>query len=288
MRSSPQKNDGFTLIEVLITLAILSALTLLTAQSVQQAIKNKLKIQDQMDDVSRMRDALKLLERDINLAYHYNDIELEMNTLIEKYKKPQQAPGSTALPTPPAPVNPYAAPKAPRMDPSTHFMGENEKINFATMNNARTVRNSRQADFIEVGYELKDCKSLSNDRASSKCLWRRSTPYVDDDVTRGGQEVVLLENISEFKLRYLGKGKQDWVNDWKSGKGADGTTKDRFPDAVEISLTLEKEVKGKSKKYSMQIVAPLHFPNNIEKSSGGTSTTPPSGIPNSLGGGFGN
>lgn len=273
---------GFTLVEVLITLAILSTLTLLTAQSIQQAIKAKLKIQDQMDDVTRMRDALKLMERDINLAYHYNDIETEMNKLIEKYKKPTStttsaAPGSPGTPVaPPAPsffgstVDPD---KAERQDPTTHFMGENEKLNFVTLNNSRAVKNSRQAEFSEVGYEWKDCKSLSAEGGSSKCLWRRSSPFVDLDVETGGQEVVLLENLSELKFRYLGKGKQDWVNEWRSGKGADGTTKDRFPDAVEISMTLIKEVKGKKKEYSMQTVVPLHFPNNLEKSTASDSTS---------------
>lgn len=264
-----KKNNGFTLIEVMITLAILSVLTLLSAQSIQQGIKAKLKIQDQMDDASKMRDALKLIERDINLAYHYNDIEKEMDDLIKKYKKPP-----TSAIAQQANQNPYASDfstvsltDVERQDPTTHFSGDGEKFNFVTMNNARTVKNSRQADFIEVGYELKECKNLSSEGGSSKCLWRRSTPFIDDDVTRGGQEIVLLENITEFKLRYIGKGKQDWVSDWKSGKGADGITKDRFPDAVEVSLTLEKQIKGKTKKYSMQMVAPLHFPNNLEKSA---------------------
>lgn len=271
---------GFTLVEVLITLAILSTLTLLTAQSIQQAIKAKLKIQDQMDDVTRMRDALKLMERDINLAYHYNDIETEMNKLIEKYKKPQSTAPAGG---PGTPLNPPVAPsffgstvdpdKAERQDPTTHFMGENEKLNFVTLNNSRAVKNSRQAEFSEVGYEWKDCKSLSAEGGSSKCLWRRSSPFVDLDVETGGQEVVLIENLSELKFRYIGKGKQDWVNEWRSGKGADGTTKDRFPDAVEISMTLKKEVKGKNKEYSMQIVVPLHFPNNLEKSTSSDATS---------------
>ena len=65
----------------------------------------------------------------------------------------------------------------------------------------------------------------------------------------------------------------NWVNEWRSGKGADGTTKDRFPDAVEISMTLKKEVKGKNKEYSMQIVVPLHFPNNLEKSTSSDATS---------------
>jgi hypothetical protein len=124
----------------------------------------------------------------------------------------------------------------------------------------------KQADFIEVGYSLKSCKSLTGEQASSQCLWRRTTSWVDEDVTKGGDEVVLLENISEFKLRYIGKGKDDWVGDWRTDNGGDAATKGHFPTAVEISMTAQRKdpKTGKDRKYSMQIVAQIRFPNNEE------------------------
>lgn len=258
------KSRGFTMIELMITITILSTLTILTAQSITQAIKAKVKMQDQIDDVSRMRDAVRLVERDINLAYHYRDIELELKKILDKKNAPAG---------PPVPPNPYVDPnnnpntrrEVPRRDPETHFVGAEDSLSFVTMNNARTVRNSRQADFVEVGYSLKDCKNLRDDKGSSKCLWRRSSPYVDLDVTKGGDEVVLLENVTEFKLRYMGKGKQDWVTNWRTDAQGDGNTKGKFPLAVEVSVTVEKKDKGKGKKYSMQVVVPIHFPNNSEE-----------------------
>jgi hypothetical protein len=150
-------------------------------------------------------------------------------------------------------------------------------MNFVTSNNARAIKNSQQADFIEVGYSLKDCKSLGGETpGSSKCLWRRSSVIVDDDVTKGGDEVVLLENISEFTLRYIGKGKQDWSKDWRSDEGGDGITKNKYPEAVEVSLTTEKKVGAKTKKYSMQNIISIHFPNNAENepATGGGNVNP--------------
>lgn len=282
MRSRKCSQQGFTLIELMITMAILATLTTLTAQSISQSVKAKIKLQDQIDDVSRMRDAVRLIERDVNLAYHYRDIEKELKDLLKKKNNPASTQTPAAPSTPPAtqPEVPEKQPEAPRKDPATHFVGNNDSVNLVTMNNARTVRNTRQADFIEVGYSLKDCKSLRKDQSNSKCLWRRSSPYVDLDVTKGGDEVVLLENITEFKLRYIGKGKQDWVSDWRTDAQGDGATKGKFPLAVEISLTVERKVKGKGKKYSMQIIAPIHFPNNPEDTTNAprtqsTSQTPP-------------
>lgn len=258
---------GFTMIEMMITIAILATLTLLTSQSISQAIKAKIKLQDQIDDVSRLRDAVRLIERDINLAYHYRDIEKELEQILKKKNQPATSnPGTPPpAPIPNDPNDPANRREVPRRDPETHFVGAGDSLNFVTMNNARTVRNSQQADFIEIGYSLKDCKNLRDDKGSSKCLWRRSTPFVDLDVTKGGDEIVLLENVSEFKLRYMGKGKQDWVTDWRTDAGGDGVTKGKFPQAVEVSLTIEKKVKAKSKKYSVQVIVPVHFPNNPEE-----------------------
>lgn len=274
-----KNSRGFTLIELMITMAILATLTIMTAQAISQAIRAKGKLQDQIDDVSRMRDAMRLLERDVNLAYHYRDIEKELEKILKKKNKPT-TPSTPVTPTPSEEDS--AAEKkreVPRRDPETHFVGNGESFNFVTMNNARTVRNTRQADFIEVGYSLRECKSLRGEQATSKCLWRRSSPYVDLDVTKGGDEVVLLENVSEFKLRYIGKGKQDWSSDWRTDEQGDGNTKGKFPQAVEISLTVEKKEKGKSKKYSMQVVTPIHFPNNSTEegtNAQGTQSTWPS------------
>lgn len=261
-----KNNLGFTLIELMITMAILATLTMMTAQSISQAIRAKIKLQDQIDDVSRMRDSIRLMERDINLAYHFRDIEKELEQILKKKNGTTQGALPPGWPPPEQQEQDLANRReVPRRDPETHFVGNGESFNLVTMNNARTVRNTQQADFIEVGYSLRDCKSLQDEKGSSKCLWRRSTPYVDLDVTKGGDEVVLLEHVSEFKLRYIGKGKQDWSSDWRTDAQGDGATKGKFPQAVEISLTVEKKEKGKSKKYSMQVIAPIHFPNNPEE-----------------------
>ena len=271
---------GFTLIEVMITVAILGMMTILATQSIQQAMKSKVKIQEQIDDVSRMRDALRLIEGDVNEAFHYRDVEKELSDLMNKKPTNPAAPGGApgaqiGQVAPPAAPTPIV--EAPRVDPVTNFIGFGDNMNFVTMNNARMVRNMKQADFIEVGYSLDSCKSLSGGQASSQCLWRRSTSWVDEDVTKGGDKVVLLENVSEFKIKYIGKGKDEWVSDWRSDDGGDTVTKKNFPAAVEVSMTVERKdpKTGKNRKYSMQIVAQVRFPNNEESkdaNAGGVKT----------------
>ncbi len=285
----PRKNAGFTLIEVMISVAIMATLGLLAAQTIKQAITQKKVIQEIVNETSRLRDGVKIFERDVQLAYHHRDWEKDILDLAKKNKKTTatQTPGVPGAP-PPIPVFDSSGNvvstsndppvEAPRKDPATQFIGKENEIHFVTMNTGRILKDMPQADFVEVGYTVKDCTSFST-KVASKCLYRRVSPWVDDDVTKGGDEFVLIENVTEFALRYMGRGKQDWNKDWRSDNGGDGATKGNFPWLVEISISYQKEPdKPGSKKHSMQLVIPIHFPNNKEESggdagTGGTTTT---------------
>lgn len=255
---------GFTLLEVILAVTILSTLTILSTQAISRALKARTKIQAEVDDVSALRDALRLLRTDINMAFHHRDFEKEIQEQALKSNAPLRA-GQT---------NPTPSPRqTKRSDPTTDFIGTENEINFITLNAARTVSNIMQADFIEVGYSLKNCSNLTT-RKASQCLYRRTQYLLDDDVKTGGNEIVMLENVTEFKLRYINEGKQDWVSTWNStSSSSDAGTKNSFPESVEISLSIEREIENKPKTYSMQIVVPVHFPNNAEKSATSSSSS---------------
>lgn len=277
---SNKRAPGFTLIEVILAITILSTLAILSTQAISRALKARTKIQAEVDDVSALRDSMRMIRTDLNLAFHHQDFEQEITDLASKKSStgtstPQNAnfQGQQYQPYQQAPQNPSQPQRqTKRGDPVTHFSGDDEKMNFVTMNNGRTNTATVQADFIEVGYALKDCKNLSTQKTSG-CLFRRVQSILDDDVTTGGNEIVMLENVSEFKLRYIGSNKQDWVKAWKSTKdSSDGATIGKFPDAVEVSLAVEREMDGKKRTYSMQFVVPIHNPNNIDKPSSSKST----------------
>lgn len=285
-----RRNSGFTLIEVLIAVAIMSTLGLLAAQTIKQAITQKKIIQEMVNDTSRLRDGVKIFEKDVQLAYHHRDWEKELKELAKKTKKTTApvAAGMPGAPGQPPQLNQIfdangnvistqeqeANVEAPRKDPTTQFVGKENEINFVTMNTGRILKDMPQADFIEVGYSLKDCTTFA-EKKTTKCLFRRVSPWVDEDVTKGGEEYLLIENITEFTLRYMGRGKQDWNKDWRTDGSGDGATKGNFPWLVEISITYQKDPeKEKSKKHSMQLVIPIHFPNNKEDSGSSDSSTP--------------
>lgn len=264
--------NGFTLLEVILAVTILSTLSILSTQVISRALKARTKIQSEVDDVSALRDSMRMIRTDINLAFHHRDFEKEIQDLVSKPKSSAVAGAVVPPATPPPPR------QTKRSDPTTHFIGSDTEVNFVTMNSGRTVSNILQADFTEVGYSLKSCSNLTTKQAS-QCLYRRTQMLVDEDVKTGGNEIVMLENVTEFKIRYIGETKQDWVSTWNStSSSSDAGTRELFPDSVEISLSIEREIEKKSKTYSMQLVIPVHFPNNADKTStAGTATVPQPG-----------
>jgi len=296
---------GFTLLELLIAISILAALMLYSNQSIQNGMRAKVRIQEQTDLNSSVRDALRVMEKDINLAMHYRDLESEFKQAVQK--------SSSATPTP-NPIQGTAGGAASgagsggsatstttqqqaqaqqalqqamqvwmakdprRVDPTTDFVGASDELHFITMNAPKLSEDSAQADFVKVGYYLADCKKPGDTGHTSKCLFRSSDSLAEGDVTKNGASVVLLEHVKEFKLRYINVNKQDWVGDWSS-KSADAGMKLNFPDSVEISLKIETGEGDKKKTVGMRLVAPIRFPNNAQAANNANGQPQPPGPP---------
>ena len=280
------KAKGFTLLEVVIAMMIMAFLSLFTVEAIQRALKTKGKVQKEIDKNSTLRDALRIMERDINMAFNYRDVSIEL------YNKTQEAREKASKST--ATLEPQKAGEsiadfqkrqqafqlqqqqaAQGTDPNkfkkkedkivTQFIGEAEELSFTSLSNIRLSEGSKVSSQAEIGYKLKSCRRRSTQEQSSKCLWRRVSNYLHEDITKHGEETVLLENVSEFKMRYLGPGKQEeWVDAWISNdKGGDDSTKNKFPYAVEITLAvLDRSGTEKDKVLRMSAVAAIRNPNN--------------------------
>ena len=261
-------SKGFTLLEILIVLMIMAILTVLSSQTIQQGIQSKIKIQKINDETSKLRDALKIIERDINLIFVYQDLEKEMLDLIRQKKiklqkpapvpnaPPGGAPVSAGYPCPGGTEDPLCVQTPNRVSPRTRFVGKSDEIAFLTMNVSRMFESGRIADFVKVGYSIRGCKKQNEESGSSQCLLRRESTQVEGDPAKGGEEVVLLENVTEFKLKYFGIGKQDWSSDWTFNVN---DPKSKFPDAVEVSLSVKPDPKKDA--LTGQLVIPLRFAN---------------------------
>lgn len=272
MMGSLRQNSkrGFTLIEIMIAISIMTFISLFTARMIQQGVQAKTKIQGEVDRNSGLKSALALMSQDIQLAFNYRDINAEVYNAAQKSRQP------TTTPTPnPQGQNPADDKyKLKEEKTITRFYGEKDKLNFTSLNNFRPVKNLQESDQIEVGYYLESCSGRIDKKKSSQCLWRRTSPYVDEDVTEGGTKIPILENVKNLRFRYLGNGhEEEWVDRWHTEQGEE-VMKGHFPNAVEITLSIEDPKAGSKKDIAMTIVAAVRFANNKQNDQSGQNGNP--------------
>ena len=85
-----KNSSGMTLIEVLISLAILTFLSISTGRFIRNSLQDKAKKTRDAEGQSQVRDALNVMKRDINLAFNYHDINVYVYNRAEKVKRSLQ------------------------------------------------------------------------------------------------------------------------------------------------------------------------------------------------------
>jgi prepilin-type N-terminal cleavage/methylation domain-containing protein len=285
------KKSGFTLVEMLIVMTILAGITIMTGQTINKALRAKRKFTSEIEQTAVMRDTLRIIERDINMAFHYRNIHYEVLKKIKEETGPQ-TPGVPGVPPPPPPKPGDTPPVTPAAttplledlkEPPpnfTQFLGENDSLYFTSVSHVRTLTDAAESDQTEVGYFVKNCKrrpsSLNpkSQRASTSCLWRKEALFLDDDLMKGGSEAPLLENVEKFELLYFGEEREGWQKTWRTDEKGSEDIRGRFPQAVQIKLTVADEDENSKKKYSMVLVAALRFPNNPTLNKSDRKDTP--------------
>lgn len=294
MKNRLNNQSGMTLIEILIAMAILAAITLSTTTSLRSSVTLKKKIKGKIDRQAKFRSALRIIDRDIRMAFHHRDITLAIYKDIKEREKEILASnnnttdnsnstnnttntGNTSTNTntnTTANTNTNTNTENLTLinlekyqreitDPTT-FYGEKNELHFTNTNSVRVTADDLASSQQEVGYYVKNCRNRLDPELSYNCLWRRVSKVIDDKVQEGGEEFVVLENVTVFKLRYYGETKDDWIEQWFTGERADDDTKDRFPEAVEVSIAFKEGDKVEE----AVMISHIAFPNNEVISEG--------------------
>ncbi len=263
---------GFTLIEVMISMFIMAMLTILVSTSIRTAVQNKKKIEDRVKTETILYDTLRVLKLDIERAFHYQDVFWEIENLaIQQLENEQQNPGGQGqgqvqggfqrTQQPAFGANPNVQQRQPPVQ-LTQFLGEKNSLHFTSLNNFRTKYNAPESDQMEVGFYLESCERRDG-KGNTQCLWRRSSPQIDDEVDKGGTKVVVAEHVQKFQLRYRDKREDgEWVDQWRSDNKGRSDHRNKFPHFVEVEIEIEDEDDKRSRKVSQTMVVSLAFPNN--------------------------
>ncbi len=288
--------SGFTILEVVIAITIMASLAYLSAISISNAITAKTQLQNRIDVSSEVRTALKVIEKDVKSAFHYNNFNYDLLIQIKKDQvkatNPNQNDENAPPPAPDQPVKPNQPNDGPtkktvvnliddylskykKATDQSQFLGGKEVLNFTSLNHVRRFQDAQESDQMEVGYYLAECRELLNAEKRSQCLWRRESPFIDKNIEEGGGTSVLMENVKSLTFQYKTKKEMedpdtDWRDSWRSDESGDAITRGKFPDVIKVSI--EAEIKGRTIKNI--IVVPIDFVNNKETKTNAPAQNP--------------
>lgn len=214
--------QGFTLLEVMVSVAIMGLIMTLVWSSTSQSLRAKDRI-ELRDSIFHSADvALRKISDDITVAF------LTKNTGIAA-----AAGGATSTPTP-AP-NPSAPPlEAAQADIfKTFFIGEDkgdqDSLRFTAFSHMRFMKDSKQSDQCRISYE-----AVPNpDEPRKFNIIRREDPWLDMMTDVKSEPVTLAEGITKFNLEFYDDRKDEWSKEWDTEKI---DWKDKLPKAVRITI----------------------------------------------------
>ncbi|MGH1469083.1 MAG: type II secretion system protein GspJ [Bdellovibrionales bacterium] len=306
---------GLTLLELLIAITLMSVLSITTTQMIRKSTVQTKKITSGIDNISQLRAAMNIVKKDVAKAINYRDLNLflyseaqeerakrydaRVKKWVEDYnkkKKPNtkvtfETLNETQKESMLKDLGPRPKPVAKIVEKIyTHFVADSNKLYFTSTSGVRFRSADKVSDLVEVGYFLRTCKSRKYKDYESKCLWRSVSYNLDEDVTQGGTESVLIENVENAEFKYLSfqtedisKETADWVESWDSRTQGDKRTGGNFPAAISLSLEIkipDKKDPDKSKAERLTGFFQTDFVNNqpFEKIKASQTSTATSNV----------
>ncbi len=199
---------GFTLIEVMISIAILGVIMTLIWATTAQTLRAKDEVESRDMIFHEGSLALRKISDDLISAFLVKAAALTPGSATA-----QQAVGAGTF--------------------TTFFIGEDksgqDSLGFTTLTHLRLFKNSKESDQCKVYYEVGEV----GEDERTLALFRREDPYIDDSTEVKGRALMLVDNVKVFKVEYFDARKNEWVKSWNS-ETVD--YKDRLPAAVRITL----------------------------------------------------
>ncbi len=217
---------GFTLLEVMISVAILGVIMILIWSSTSQSLRAKDRVEARDLAFHQGRVALRKIGDDLTMAF------LAKGTT-------SAAPGATG------PVR-------------TFFIGEDkgerDELRFTAISHLRLFAASKESDQAKIAY-------LTRPNAEDGALVdivRREQPWFDDATEVETRDFVLAEKVRTFEIEYFDEKRDDWTGSWDAAKAE---FRDRLPLAVRVRIAfVDPDDEDESIPLSTAVLIPLQEP----------------------------
>lgn len=205
---------GFTLLEIMIAAAVVALMGMTVAVAFQTSARSRDIVVEDDAFYRQLRISLSRISREIGSAF-----------VSDKYDP-----------------NRYRD----QNDRPTNFVGRRDQLTFTTFAHQRLYTDSKQTDQAVVEYRVEASRDAS--RRGQRDLIRRVNPLLQDDITRGGDEDVLFENIQGLEFAYWDSERREWENEWDTRRVERMNV---LPTRVRVTL-LARDENGEDRRYSTQ------------------------------------
>lgn len=237
--------EGFTLIEVMISIIILAFISLGIYQATTEAYHLRDVLSTEGEFYNGIRLATDILGRDIAAMYSPALMQAPAptpsNQPVNQYQPPVVDPEMAAvLQTDAGRTTQFWLPAIEKtgLRPS-HFIGTENKLSFVSLSHVRIYRDSPESVFAKVSYAL-----VPGEDPQLPDTWilvkTESTNAFDDDDRRDREhqhKYPLLHGIKKMRLRYWSKEREKqgrgWQTSWDNEKE---DFKEKYPDIIEVQL----------------------------------------------------
>lgn len=209
-----RQRRGFTLIEVVIAVAMTAFIGVTIGVTFQTTIQNKEIIESQAERYRMLRTAMNRMVREIGAAY-----------VSDRYD-----------------------PKRYRdaFDRPTNFIGTRDKLVFSTLSHQRLYSDAKESDQMIVEYSV---KSAPDSKAKGRQdLVRRQNVILEERMERGGTEDSLFEGARKIEFQYWNTERKQWEDEWDTRRS---DRKSLLPTRVKITLSTLDE-NNKEVRYTTQ------------------------------------
>lgn len=173
-----REQGGFTLLEVLIAIAVLAMISALVWYSFYQTFKTIDLVRADADMLRQARQVTSRVPNELAAAFIPS---IQSPTANVKYE----------------------------------FVAEDgtsgDRVRFDTLAHARLYRDVNESDQSEIEYFLENYGKEGLFR-----LMRREDPVIDDQPEEGGATLIMAEKVKAFELSWFDHQKDQWVDEWNT------------------------------------------------------------------------
>lgn len=172
------RQGGFTLLEVMIAMAILASMALAMFVATNQTLNSKASTEGRDDATHAVIQGMNRISGDLEMAIMVKSKDLLGATFDGEYA----------------------------------FEGQEQRLDFVTMSHARFLADSKESEVVEVSYYL----APMPDEPNLQVLMRREATSIDKNLQQGGITYPILENVQSLRFEYLDAKSDEYKKTWDS------------------------------------------------------------------------